>query len=244
MEIAYKAIDGAGTPLIYLHGWLGDRRSWNQVDTQLHAENPRLLPDQRCHGRSPCRPFDISDLTRDLRTLIDNTGIEQPVLAGHSLGGMVALQYAVEHPVRGLFLAGTPASTPEPEEHSPQYFLDRLDTMDRENWAEGIVANYAPQDPDARQMVLEELVEAGETVLKSGLRAMIGYDVSDRLHEIEAPATVVSGSEDHAITPAQGQELADRVDCSHHVLDASHLMHRERPGDLAGLLERLLSEAG
>jgi pimeloyl-ACP methyl ester carboxylesterase len=240
MELEYTTERGTGTPVVYIHGWLGDRDSWKPVDRQTSFPNTRVRPDQRCHGRSRCEPFGLDDLRTDLDELLERLGHEEPVLAGHSLGGMVALTYALEKPVSGLFLAGTPAATPDPEGHGPQYFLEQLGTMDREEWSEGIVANYAPQDDGDRRTVKRELVEANETVLRCGLEAMIAYDVRDRLDEIDAPAFVVSGKDDGAIRPEQGQELADGLGCEHETIEASHLMHRERPRRLAGLFDTFM----
>lgn len=240
MELEYTTERGTGTPVVYIHGWLGDRDSWKPVDRLTSFPNTRIFPDQRCHGRSRCEPFGLTDLRTDLEGFIERFGDEEPVLAGHSLGGMVALTYALENPVSGLFLAGTPPSTPAPEGRGPEHFLEQLGTMDHEDWSEGIVDNYAPQDDGDRRTVKRELMEADETVLRCGLEAMIEYDVRDRLGEIDAPAFVVSGQDDGAITPDQGQELADGLGCEHEIIEASHLMHRERPRRLANLVDTFM----
>jgi len=148
--------------------------------------------------------------------------------------------YALENPISGLFLAGTPAATPDPAGHGPRYFLEQLGTMDRQEWSEGIVDNYAPQDDGDRRTVTRELMEADKTVLRCGLEAMLAYNVRNRLGEIDTPAFVVSGQNDGAIRPEQGQELADGLGCEHEITEASHLMHRERPRRLAGLLDTFM----
>ncbi len=240
MELAYTRERGTGTPVLYIHGWLGDRDSWKPVDRQTSFPNTRVFPDQRCHGRSRCEPFGLADLRTDLEELVQRLELEDPVLAGHSLGGMVAVTYAIENPVSGIFLVGTPPSTPEPAGKGPQHFLERLGTMEREEWSEGVVENYAPQNKNDRRTVKRELIEADETVLRSGLEAMLEYDVRDRLEEIDAPAFIVSGQDDGAIMPEQGQELADGLGCEHEVIEASHLMHRERPRRLANLFDTFM----
>ncbi|MDY6771402.1 MAG: alpha/beta hydrolase [Candidatus Nanohaloarchaea archaeon] len=242
MDLASRTVAGSGTPIVYIHGWIGSRKSWEQVDQAADLDNPRLFYDQRCHGDSPCQPFDFQDLADDLDQLLDEKGIDRPVLAGHSMGGMVALLYALENPVSGLFLAGTAASTPEPRHRSPQYFLDRLGDMDRDEWADAIVDNYAPGDSDYGRMARNELAQAGETVLRSGLEGMIAYDVRERLGELSCHALVVGGRDDGAITPGKTEELAALLDCRREMLNCSHLMLQERPGELAGLLASFVQE--
>ncbi|MFB6147508.1 MAG: alpha/beta fold hydrolase, partial [Candidatus Nanohaloarchaea archaeon] len=151
-DISYRTVEGDGTPLVFIHGWLGSKESWRQVEKELDLENPMVFYDQRCHGNSSCSKFDFDDLAEDLEQLLEMLGVEEPVLVGHSMGGMVALKYAAEKEVSGLCLLGTSAETPEPDNHSPRFFLEKFGSMDRRAWAMEIVKNYAPDidDPEIK----------------------------------------------------------------------------------------------
>lgn len=242
-DISYRTEEGDGTPLIFIHGWLGSKDSWIRVEDELDVDNPMVFYDQRCHGSSSCSEFDFDDLASDLRELVEMLGIEEPILVGHSMGGMVALKYAVEHDVSGLFLLATSADTPEPENHSPRFFLEKFGSMDRRAWALEIVENYAEEidDPDIKDQARRELIEAGDTEIIYPLGSMIGYDVRDELEQLDVDAEVVDGEKDGAITLDKSEELAELLDADIREIGATHLMLQETPGEVAELLEEFLS---
>lgn len=240
-ELHYRFADGDGTPLVFLHGWLGSMQSWNGIREQLDIGNPMLCYDHRCHGQSPCAPFDFDNLTDDLHGLVEEHRLERPVLVGHSMGGMVALTYATRYGAGGLFLSGTCASTPTPVVESPRFFLEQFDAMDREQWAGMIVDNYFPATGynELRAAAKQELMTANETAVTCGLDAMIGYDVRDRL-DAQVPATVVGATQDRAITPDRVQELAALLDVEPVMLDTCHLITEAEPGVYARLLAQFM----
>ncbi|MDY6766485.1 MAG: alpha/beta hydrolase [Candidatus Nanohaloarchaea archaeon] len=244
-DLTTQSVAGDGTPLVFLHGWLGSTASWQQVREHLNVDNPLLFYDQRCHGDSPCEAFDFDDLADDLHSLIEQHGFEDPILAGHSMGGMVALTYAVNHDnLGGLFLLGTCASTPEPETGSPSYFLERFGEMDREEWARTMVDNYTHETTAEafREETVRQVVDAGATPIESGLRAMIDYDVRPALDGLTVPASVIGGRHDKAITPEKVEELARLCGCEAEFLDAAHLLLQEAAEAVAGLLEQFVSQ--
>lgn len=233
---------GAGTPVVFIHGWLGNKESWTPVRDRLAGEYRAVWYDQRCHGASACEPFQVMrTLERDLDAVITEAGLENPVLAGHSMGGMVALSYAVRQPVAGLFLAGTCASTPQPIVKSPKFFLEQYEEIDRERWADMIVENYTwAGTPD--EIVAEakqQLLAADPIPVRSGLRAMIDFDVRDQLPDV--PAAVLGGKHDNAITPEKMWELAALLGTSPVMLDAGHDIIHEAPDQVAAHLDQFLS---
>ncbi len=245
-DLATQSEPGTGTPIVFLHGWLGSKESWRQVRRDLDIDNPLLFYDHRCHGESPCAEFDFDDLADDLHTLIAQHGFEDPVLVGHSMGGMVALTYAVRYDtLGGLVLLGTCASTPEPEVKRPQFYLDNFHEMEREEWAEMIAENYLGQGAGPLwEETVQELVAADDEPVISGLEAMVEYDVRDELDSVDVPAMVVGGRQDGAITPEKSRELADLLDCRLEMIDSSHLMLQEVPGTVTTLLASYLEEHG
>jgi len=88
--------------IVLLHGLASQAHIWDLVAPQL-AERARVIAlDQRGHGLSdkPDDGYDFTSVTRDLNRFLDETKIERPILIGHSWGGNVALDYAVQRPER------------------------------------------------------------------------------------------------------------------------------------------------
>ncbi len=104
----YRDWGGSGQAVVLLHGLASNCRIWDLVAPILSERFRVLALDQRGHGRSfkPDSGYDFGTVVSDLDGFLSAVGIEKPVLAGHSWGGDVALEYAVANPgkARGLCL--------------------------------------------------------------------------------------------------------------------------------------------
>lgn len=95
-EMAYFDSDNSGQPLLFLHGTGCDASDWRVVIKEL-SQNVRCIAlNFRGHGQStvPIQAFSLSDLTDDVLHLIGDLRLQEVVIVGHSLGGMVAMEVA------------------------------------------------------------------------------------------------------------------------------------------------------
>jgi len=91
---------GNGNPLVLVHGMAGDRHEWDCFWTALPVDTALVRYDLRGFGRSPAQqgvPFSHSE---DLLALFDAQGIERATVLGLSMGGGIALNFALNHPER------------------------------------------------------------------------------------------------------------------------------------------------
>lgn len=105
--LAYSDTQSAGLPLMFLHGSGCDSRDWQPVFKAFTSEGRRIALDFRGHGESsvPGKSFTVNDLASDVLALADRLKIQRLVIAGHSLGGMVAMAVAQQSArVAGLVL--------------------------------------------------------------------------------------------------------------------------------------------
>ncbi|MCX6282438.1 MAG: alpha/beta fold hydrolase [Bacteroidetes bacterium] len=90
---------GSGPPMVILHGLFGISDNWVSIARTLGEQYTVYVPDLRNHGQSPHSPvFDFNVLEDDLLGLIEEYGLENIILAGHSLGGKTAMYFALHHP--------------------------------------------------------------------------------------------------------------------------------------------------
>jgi len=99
--------NGSAPPLLLVHGGLDQSRSWDAVARALRTRFHVVAPDLRGHGDSDWATgssYSLADHVYDLTCLIKSAGLEQVVIVGHSMGGMVSLTYAGAFPqnVSGL----------------------------------------------------------------------------------------------------------------------------------------------
>lgn len=114
MNLHYKKY-GEGKPFIILHGVFGISDNWVTFGRQIAELGYQvLIPDQRNHGKSPHHyAFNYYALNEDLLEFIEQQGLENPVIMGHSMGGKVAMRYTLENPgdVAALIVVDTSMRT-------------------------------------------------------------------------------------------------------------------------------------
>src|SRR5689334_15977148 len=103
--------EGAGPPLLLIHGLMINGAMYRGVLPALAARYRVIVPDLRGHGRSGALggPYSVEQLARDLARLLDDLHVDAAHILGYSQGGAVAQQLARDYPtrVRGLVLACT-----------------------------------------------------------------------------------------------------------------------------------------
>ena len=102
MELLHSTIEGEGTPLIILHGFLGMSDNWRTLGRKYAGKGFEVhLVDQRNHGRSFwSETFDYPTLAADLLAYMDAKSIDRAIVLGHSMGGKTAMQLACTAPGR------------------------------------------------------------------------------------------------------------------------------------------------
>ena len=90
---------GNGQPAIILHGLFGQSDNWVSVGRRIADQFHVYIPDQRNHGQSPHTSIQsFPAMADDLAEFLEDHAIENPILIGHSMGGKVAMTYALENP--------------------------------------------------------------------------------------------------------------------------------------------------
>lgn len=98
----YYEEQGAGEPLLLLHGLGSNGRSWEYQVEPFARQYRVIVPDVRGHGRSakPTGPYSVSQFANDIFNLLDHLQIDRFHLVGLSMGGMIGFQMAVDRPER------------------------------------------------------------------------------------------------------------------------------------------------
>jgi pimeloyl-ACP methyl ester carboxylesterase len=112
IRLAYVC-KGTATPLLLIHGYPLDHTIWDEILPLLEKDFNLILPDVRGFGESTTisSQYSMNDIASDFVALLDHLGIQKAALAGHSMGGYIALAFARLHPERvtGLALVASQA---------------------------------------------------------------------------------------------------------------------------------------
>ncbi|MCK2242650.1 MULTISPECIES: alpha/beta fold hydrolase [unclassified Crossiella] len=256
MELSFDD-QGAGEPVVLVHGHPFDRSMWRPQVEHLTASGLRVItPDLRGYGRSPVVPgvTGLDVFAADLAELLDRLGVERFVLGGLSMGGQIVLECYRQFPhrIRGLLLADTFA-----EAETAQGKADRnaqADRLLREGMAgyatEVLAKMVAPrtieEQPEVAAHVLRMMQAAPPEGAAAALRGRAERpDYLPLLPTITVPTLVVVGSADE-FTPVRDARTIQQgiLDASLTIIDgAGHLPNLERPAEFNAALDRLLSVA-
>lgn len=233
-ETAYRTVDrgGDGPAVLAIHGSGGTHRLWTR-QSSLADEYPITALDLSGHGDSEDVAAEPGYET--LSAYVDDTvavaeAVDADVLLGNSLGGAVALTVALERDLdlSGLVLAGTGARLPVLDDVL-QWVKDDLDRV-IEFFHE---PDHLFHDADERVLELsrEALRATGRATLERDLRTAHGFDVHDRLGEIDVPSLAVVGDHDRLTPPRYHERLHKDIPvCDFRIVDdAAHLAMLERP---------------
>ncbi|MEQ8414858.1 MAG: alpha/beta fold hydrolase [Imperialibacter sp.] len=157
---------GQGKPLIILHGLFGASDNWLTIGKSLSEHFEVYLVDQRNHGQSfhdPVHNFDV--MAEDLGNFIKENNIAQPIVLGHSMGGKVAMNYALSHPGKLEKLIVVDISPRGYKVHHDQILegLKSIDlgSLESRKEADDQLAKYVPNVGE-RQFLLKSLSRTGD----------------------------------------------------------------------------------
>lgn len=243
LTLAYDRI-GLGVPLVLIHGFPLDHSIWDEIVPLLAEDFDLILPDLRGLGESDAVDSDygMSDLASDIAFLLDHLGLESAFIAGHSLGGYIALAFADAYPrrVRGLVLVASQAAADSTERREGRYAT----AQQVAGQGVGVVveAMTAKLSPNARVQAFVRGLMAKQSPagVIGSLKAMAGReDTCSMLASSDFPLTLIHGEADALIPLERAREIKARVPraCLVELSGVGHMPMLESPQQVADALK-------
>lgn len=253
----YYECAGDGFPVVFLHAGLADCRMWDEQFEFLAGQFRVYRYDARGFGQSAL-PGESFFPVEDLRRLLDLLEVDCAALVGASMGGGVALEFALRYPhrVRSLVLVG---ATLYGYSYSPEFMRkgSEVFVMVREK-GPALFMRYFLNDsfwsftvpggafPSARRR-FEELLRANARMFDWFPNYIRCSDIPtrSRLHEVKAPSFVVVGDHDHPDNISVAEILHKRIPNSRFrvVSGSGHMLNMEQPEIFNGLIMQFLTTA-
>lgn len=250
---------GAGDPIVFIQGIGVAGSGWTPQVEALRDRYQCLTFDNRGLGRSvPCTgPITIESMAADVLALMDHLGWASAHLVGHSMGGVIAQQVALDAPkrIRSLSLLCTFARGRDGAKPTPRILWVSIRTrigtrrMRRRAFLELVVPreDLATTDPDALAERLAPLLGRdladSPPILMKQLKALGQHDASARLGQLAGIRTWVASAElDPIALPAHGRQLASAIPgATFELLEkASHAVTLTHPDRVNPLLRAFL----
>lgn len=259
--INFKQVGAGDRVIILIHGWSFDHRMWDKISVQFPADYRLIAYDLRGFGESskPASGYDYASFVKDLAGLMDSLNIRRAVISGHSLGAMIAQDFAAAHPdrVEALVLtAPQPRTVAAPASDPIKAFIQRMEALPGQSasgpeWRAFFTANspryFLAQNlaaSDIDQFLAQNTLASPAAMVESFRNIFEAPALATNHPGTKIPTLVVFGSHDIVPFPAVRQILTDHLDSCIAVIERTgHTPPWERPdawaGATVGFLARL-----
>jgi pimeloyl-ACP methyl ester carboxylesterase len=250
VALAYEEAGSGTPPLLLVHGWLCDRTYLAPQLEHFRRRHRVVAVDLRGHGESdkPGQEYTMAGLADDLAWLCGQLGVEKPVVVGHSMGGVVALQLAARlpKPPAAIVALDSPIAL-------PSALLRHLRSLDEplkgtryreeaRRFAEGL---FLPTDDAGRRArIVEQMSSAPQHVIISASEGLFAdpYASAAAAPTIPIPLLVVTSAGSHMSDLGRLRELCPDL-VTGQTVGAGHFHQLEVPEQVNAMIERFITIA-
>ena len=213
---------------------------WDELTAALEPHYRVIRLDARGHGKTdaPAGPYDMSQLAKDTVGLMDHLGIQKTRYLGLSMGGFVGQMLGLEHASRfhSLCLVSTSSNLTA----AADVWNGRVATATKDGMSKAIVEGsmqrwLAPDKLKTNPKLVARLSKMVAETPPAGFigwcQAIMQFNVTNRLKEIDLPVRIIAGGIDPATTPAMMQIMHKEIRGSEYaeVAGTAHMLHVEEP---------------
>jgi pimeloyl-ACP methyl ester carboxylesterase len=238
---------GSGQPLVLLHGFPLDNTLWEPLLPHLADHFDIILPDLAGFGLSPLpKPdYHLRDMAAALADLLRGLGLPRAFVAGHSMGGYVALAFARQSPemLLGLGLISTQALPDNAERQAARHQTAAEVAAKGPGVVADAMAAKLSANPAHETLLRETILRQPVPGIVNGLKAMAARaDSSDLLPGLDCPVSIVHGLADALIPPERAREMKAALSNAHltELPGVGHMPMLEAPVETAEALKKPL----
>jgi pimeloyl-ACP methyl ester carboxylesterase len=248
MQLFYREL-GDGQPLILLHGIFGSSDNWLTQAKLLSAHYHTYALDLRNHGQSPHDDaFDYPVMAADVLEFMETNNVNAPVIIGHSMGGKVAMNFALAYPDK---LKNAIIVDIAPKAYNMRHYVILeglmaipIDEVTSRSQADEILSRFVPE-PDVRQFLLKNLQRKPEGGFrwKLNLSAIaasiekIGLDLQVP-GKFEKPVLFIKGLRSNYIGEGDITHIQEVFPLAEmQTLDTGHWVPAEMPKEFVAMVE-------
>jgi pyruvate dehydrogenase E2 component (dihydrolipoamide acetyltransferase) len=251
-RLSYAVLgEGDNDPVVFVHGYGGDKNSWLFVQEPIAADRVTYALDLPGHGASSKDVGDgtVATLARVLLGFLDAFGISRVHLVGHSMGGAVATTAAADPAAKGRVASLTLIS---PVGFGPEinagYLRGFAEAESRRDLKPHLLDLFADQGLVNRQLIDDLLkykrLDGVDQALRSLVQKLVegdksAVDLTGELASFGGPAVAVWGREDKIVPAANAAGLGNAATV--HIVDGvGHMAHMEKPQAVVAAIREAL----
>lgn len=181
LRLNYERAGHGGPELLFVHGWCCDRTAFRPQFEHFARTSAVTSVDLRGCGESdhPDDGYGIPDFAEDLAQFCVEVGIEKPVIAGHSLGGMIAVELAAQQPSLPAALVLVDPGPIDPLPTTVEFFeefVEQLEGPTGEDVRRLYVADMGARDPELAQWIVDLMCSVPLPIAAAVIRGVIAWN--------------------------------------------------------------------
>ena len=245
----YYEVSGQGPALVFIHGLGSSTRDWEYQVPDFAGSYQVITFDLRGHGRSdkPDGPYAVSMFAADMDGLFQAVGVQSAHVAGISLGGCVAFQFALDYPNRIKTLtvvnSAPTAGAPEQAQIEIERRVGIVQQFGMRGMGQALSEHLFPQSEHLRQTFVDRWAENDPAAYIAATRSLLTWNVTDRLRSIECPTLIIAADQDYS--PVAVKEAYVKLMAHAQLVvipDAHHAVPLERPHEFNAVLAKFLAQ--
>lgn len=249
VALAYEEAGSGAPPLVFVHGAYCDHTDFAPQIEHFRRDHRVVAVDLRGHGESdkPEQEYTVAGFADDLAWLCRELGIHKPVVAGHSLGGMVALELAARFPDLPAAIVALDASILVPDSSFP--LLEQVNRAIRTPGYRDAILGFMSMaflpvdDPQRKERILDGMSRVAEHVMTSTWEhGLARWDSAAAAEACGVPVLYV----DHGAPNcdiARFRQLCPQL-VTGQTVGSGHWAMLEVPQQVDAMIERFIAHAG
>jgi pimeloyl-ACP methyl ester carboxylesterase len=243
-ELGYDTAGSGAPPLVFLHGWCGDRSFFAAQFDHFSGTHRVLSPDLPAHGASDVpREYAIDAFADEVATLATGLGLGPSIVFGHSIGAMVALAMSRQSPhlVAAVAMIDPPPLSKEVWKGFSTQLISSFEGPDGPTGRRDFVEQmFLPtDDPARRERIVETMTSVPNDIAIPLVRAIASFDGMGALRECTVPVLTISS----AVPTNDAAALLDANPTMTigQTVGAGHFLMLEVPEQVNPMIERFLA---
>ncbi len=247
---------GSGEPVVLIHGVGLNRDVWEDQLLALSPLHQTVVYDTLGHGDSQLPPTDatLADYSAQLLSLLDHLRIPAANVVGHSMGALIALDFAMNHPSRVLRMAALSGVFIRSEEHKEKALqrAQHLLSSRQYDFVDATISRWFgdPVPPELQPAATKIRAMFGRLDPVGYARAYRTFAISDsvnalRFNELIMPCLYITGELDHNSSPSMSLAMAElSPQASLEIIkDAGHMITMTHSTDINRSLESFMAQS-
>ena len=218
-KIFYYENKVAGTPLVFIHGWLGSSKEWIHQSCHFIFKERIILLDLPGFGKSdkPKAKYSIEFFTKQILSFLKLLGYNEAILIGHSLGGMIALNITIQNPKlvkKLIIISSSTAISQSLKDKFKLFWVNLIFKLIYKKFLKNIVKRILSpkfKNRELKKLYTNALKIPKSIVLRTFKNMTSKFNINNQLSQISQPTLIIYGNEDKIISHSMIHKLGNSI---------------------------------